>query len=115
MAIDRRVEMSTQVIPFEAAVRQEEEHTVLVLSGEINGQADEALNAAFEQAEEASPTRLVLDFAQVDYINSTGIALIVGILARARAAHLPLTAVGLSEHYREIFTITRLSDFIDIE
>ena len=57
----------------------------------------------------------MLDFSRVDYINSTGIALVVGLLAKARAAHIPLTAVGLSDHYREIFTITRLSDFIEIE
>ncbi len=107
--------MNTQVIPFTAAVRAEDDHTVMVLTGEINGLADEALSAAYEQAAQTSPARLVLDFTEVDYINSTGIALIVGVLAQARAAHIPLTAVGLSDHYREIFTITRLSDFIEIE
>lgn len=113
--------MNTQVIPFQAEVRVEPSAeaegttTVLALIGEINGQADDALAAAFQEAETTSPSRLVLDFEQVDYINSTGIALIVGVLAKARAAHIPLTAVGLSEHYREIFTITRLSDFIEIQ
>jgi anti-anti-sigma factor len=106
--------MNTQVIPFAAAVREEEDKTIMVLTGEINGLADEELSAAYEQAEQTSPARLVLDFAGVDYINSTGIALIVGVLAQARAAHIPLVAVGLSDHYREIFTITRLSDFIEI-
>jgi anti-sigma B factor antagonist len=107
--------MNTQVLPFQAEVREEEDGAVLVLIGEINGLADAAMTAAYEQAFASSPSRLVLDFAQVDYINSTGIALIVGVLAKARAAHIPLTAVGLSEHYQEIFTITRLSDFIEIE
>ena len=107
--------MSTQVIPFEATVRSEGNNTILVLTGEINGLADDALTAAYEQAEQTAPERLVLDFTEVDYINSTGIALIVGVLAKARAEHIPLTAVGLSDHYREIFTITRLSDFIEIE
>jgi anti-anti-sigma factor len=51
----------------------------------------------------------------VDYINSTGIALIVGLLGKARAAEVPVAASGLSDHYREIFEITRLSDFITIE
>ena len=106
--------MNTKVIPFAATVRAEGEQTVMVLTGEINGLADEALSAAYEQAAQMSPARLVLDFAGVDYINSTGIALIVGVLAQARAAHIPLKAVGLSDHYREIFTITRLSDFIEI-
>ena len=107
--------MNTQVLPFQTEVREEGETTVLVLVGEINGLADKAMTAGYEQAEETSPAKMVLDFSQVDYINSTGIALVVGLLAKARAAHIPLTAVGLSDHYREIFTITRLSDFIEIE
>jgi anti-anti-sigma factor len=57
---------------------------------------------------------VVLDFASVVYINSTGIALIVSILARARAERRKVVASGLSAHYREIFDITRLSDFIEL-
>ena len=49
-----------------------------------------------------------------DYINSTGIALIVSVLARARAERRKVVASGLSAHYREIFDITRLSDFIEL-
>ena len=52
--------------------------------------------------------------AAVDYINSTGIALIVSVLARARAERRKVVASGLSPHYREIFDITRLSDFIEL-
>ena len=48
----------------------------------------------------------------MDYINSTGIALIVGLLAKARASKRCLLAYGLSDHYVEIFNITRLSDFV---
>lgn len=107
--------MNTQVLPFQAEIQEEGATTVMVLMGEINGLADAAMSAAYQKAEETSPTRIVLDFSKVDYINSTGIALVVGVLAKARARHIPLTAVGLSDHYREIFTITRLSDFIDIE
>ena len=108
--------MSTQrTTTFQAKSRAEGETAVIELIGEINGQADAALNTAYSEAENPTPSKIILDFAQVDYINSTGIALIVGFLAKARAAHIPLTAVSLSDHYREIFTITRLSDFIEIE
>jgi len=100
---------------FVADCRMDGDTAVLEMIGEINGQADAALDRAYGAAEAAAPARIVLDFGRVEYINSTGIALIVGLLARARAAHVPLSAVGLSDHYREIFTITRLSDFIDIE
>ena len=56
----------------------------------------------------------MLDFAHVDYINSTGIALIVGLLAEARKSGQDVRARGLAQHYREIFRITRLSDFMTI-
>jgi len=99
---------------FFAETRREGDTAVIHLHGEINSLADAALAAAYEQAAHHHPAQIVLDFTAVDYINSTGIALIVGLLAKARTVHIPLTAVGLSEHYREIFTITRLSDFIQI-
>lgn len=100
-------------IPVKIAVALEET-AVLHMHGEINAAADAALTAAYSEAEQQQPTAVTLDFKGVDYINSTGIALIVGLLARARQAQRPLTAVGLSDHYREIFTITRLSDFMEI-
>jgi anti-anti-sigma regulatory factor len=36
------------------------------------------------------------------------------VLARARAERRKVVACGLSAHYREIFDITRLSDFIEL-
>ena len=55
-----------------------------------------------------------LDFTAVGYINSTGIALIVRLLANARRDRREVRARGLTEHYREIFRITRLSDFMTL-
>src|SRR5687768_3090278 len=95
-------------------VRQEGSIAVLDLVGEINGFAEEALNAAYAEAEASDPKTVLLNFEGVDYINSTGIALIVGLLAKARASKRRLMAYGLSDHYVEIFNITRLSDFLSV-
>jgi anti-sigma B factor antagonist len=99
---------------FEADVRVEPLRSVIDLRGEIDGSAREELNAVYERAAADGATALLLNFGDVQYINSTGIALIVGLLGRARAEGRGLAACGLSEHYREIFQITRLSDFIAI-
>ena len=96
------------------SVRLEPGVAVLDLMGEINGFAEEALNAAYAEAESNDPEAILLNFEKVDYINSTGIALIVGLLAKARASHKRLLACNLSEHYVEIFEITRLSDFMSV-
>jgi anti-sigma B factor antagonist len=99
--------------PFD--VRRETQHgdTVLILSGDVTRTAQDALQAAYASAKEG-PGRLLLDFTGTDYINSTGIALIVGILADCRAAGRTVGAFGLTDHYREIFAITRLADFMSI-
>jgi anti-anti-sigma factor len=105
-------EATTRVLPGAA---------VIELSGEVDGSAAAVLTGAYERAVGAGTdaagrdlSTVVLDFAAVDYINSTGIALIVSVLARARAERRKVVASGLSAHYREIFDITRLSDFIEL-
>jgi anti-anti-sigma factor len=54
------------------------------LHGEINAFAEDPLNAAYAEAESSNPRAILLNFGDVEYINSTGIALIVGLLSRAR-------------------------------
>jgi anti-anti-sigma factor len=98
---------------LQAYVRYDEREPVVELVGDIDRNAEEALGAAYSEVEQAPS--VVLDFTGISYINSTGIAVIVGLLARARANQQSLTARGLSEHYRQIFEITRLADFMTIE
>ena len=99
---------------LEATVRQEPGVAVIDLTGEINGFAQDALDAAYSEAESNDPEAILLNFEGVDYINSSGIALIVSLLARARASKRRLLACNLSDHYVEIFDITRLSDFMNV-
>lgn len=90
------------------------EVVLIRLNGRIDRDAAAELDAAYSGAAASDPPAIELDFSGVDYINSTGIALIVGMLARARAKKQTVRALGLTEHYRHIFEITRLSDFIEI-
>jgi anti-anti-sigma factor len=97
---------------LQAHVRDDAGSTVIALVGDIDRDAEAAFDAAYTQVEDRPV--VVLDFSEVSYINSTGIAVIVGLLARARKNGNALEARGLSEHYRQIFEITRLSDFMTI-
>jgi anti-sigma B factor antagonist len=84
----------------------------LRLAGDIDAGADQALAEGYARGALNDPARVVLDFAAVGYINSTGIALIVRLLAEARRDHREVVAIGLSNHYQEIFRLTRLSDYL---
>ncbi len=99
---------------FASQLRRQGDLTILDLSGEINGLADQELNAIYDQAEASGASTIALNFNKVDYINSTGIAFLVGLLARAMKTKRTMIAYGLTDHYLEIFQITRLADFIKI-
>jgi anti-anti-sigma factor len=95
-----------------ASVRHSGEIAIVDLAGQLDGTAERTLNEAWEAAGDAPI--VALNFTKSTYINSTGIALIVGLLGKARVENKQVRAFGLMDHYKEIFSITRLSDFIEI-
>ena len=99
---------------FGAEVTEVPDEVRVRLSGDLNARADETMAGAYAKVVDLGSRRVSLDFAHVGYINSTGIALVVRLLADARRDGRSVRAIGLSEHYREIFRITRLSDFMEI-
>jgi anti-anti-sigma factor len=99
---------------LQATVRERDGVAVIDLAGELDSSAEAAMNRAYDEATRIGAAALTLNFESTSYINSTGIALIVGLLAQARANHVEVKAVGLSDHYREIFEIRRLADFMTI-
>ena len=99
---------------LEAQVRHQPRVAIIDLHGEINAFAEDVLNKAYAEAESRRAEVILLNFSDVDYINSTGITLIVSLLARARKSKRRLLACGLSDHYVEIFQITRLVDFMSV-
>lgn len=98
---------------FAATVRPNANGSIVELSGTVDRGAKEGMETAYEDAAKV-PGEIVLDFENVDFINSTGIAVIVGLLAMARAENREVGAIGLTDHYKEVFEITRLADFMQI-
>lgn len=99
---------------FNATFRAETDNAVIDLTGTLDRDAEERFDEAFAGALIASHGAIVLNFTDIGLINSTGIALVVAVLARGRAAKREIRAYGLDDHYRHIFEITRLADFIGI-
>jgi anti-sigma B factor antagonist len=86
---------------------------VIDIEGEITAFSDKEISAAHEKAGDGA-TAVVLNFEGLEYMNSGGIGLIVTTLIRAQRAGHSLRAYGLTDHYREIFSLTRLDEAIGI-
>lgn len=86
---------------------------IIDIHGEITAFSDKEISAAHEKAGDGARA-VVLNFEDLEYMNSGGIGLLVTTLIRAQRAGHALRAYGLSEHYREIFSLTRLDEAISI-
>src|SRR5437660_12770179 len=95
---------------LEAHVRHQPRVAIIDLHGEINAFAEDVLNTAYADADSRKADAILLNFSEVDYINSTVIALIDSLLARARKSQRRLLACGLSNHYVQRLHIPRRVD-----
>ena len=87
---------------------------ILDIQGDITAFSEEALMDAYTEGAADGVKAVVLDFTGLEYMNSGGIGLLVTVLVRANRAKQKLLAFGLTDHYQEIFELTRLDEAIGI-
>jgi len=103
----------------EAATRFEVRETsaavrVIDITGDITAQSEDVLMDAYGRASTKGVSAVVLNFCGLGYMNSGGIGLLVTLLVRAQRQHQQVLAYGLSEHYCQIFELTRLDEAVSI-
>jgi anti-sigma B factor antagonist len=88
--------------------------SIIDVEGEFNAFAEDVLMDAYNQASDGQVRAIILNFEELEYMNSSGIGLLVTLLIRINREKQQLLTYGLSDHYRSIFQITRLNDAIAI-
>ena len=105
--------MST--IPLQTRVRSADDGVAVIeLTGDVTAACENELMDAYREAGRAEIRGVVLDFTGLDYMNSSGIGLLVTLLVRVRREGRQISAFGLSDHYRQIFELTRLDEVISV-
>jgi anti-sigma B factor antagonist len=86
---------------------------ILDVNGDLTRDSETALMSAYN---EVPPTTkvIVFNFTGLQYMNSSGIGLIVTLLIRVNRQKQHMLAYGLTEHYEHIFELTRLNEAIGI-
>lgn len=95
-------------------VRKSNGASVIEIHGDVTGFAENTLMDAYAEASNGNTKAILLDFTNLDYLNSSGIGLLVTMLIRTQRQKQTLMACGLSDHYVEIFKLTRLDEAIGI-
>jgi anti-sigma B factor antagonist len=87
--------------------------SIISINGDVTAACEEVLMDAYQEAVGGS-SAVVLDFTDLEYMNSGGIGLLVTLLVRANRNGQKVLAFGLNDHYRQIFELTRLDEAISI-
>lgn len=88
--------------------------SIIDIQGDVTGFAENVLMDAYTEANTPLTRFVILNFSGLEYMNSSGIGLLVTLLIRINRQKQRMLAFGLSEHYRHIFELTRLNDAIGI-
>ena len=87
---------------------------VIEIKGDITAASEDVLMDAYGRTGDTGARAIVLSFTELDYMNSGGIGLLVTLLVRAQRQRQRVLAFGLSDHYRQIFELTRLDEAVGI-
>ncbi|MAG34693.1 MAG: hypothetical protein CL878_00365 [Dehalococcoidia bacterium] len=85
---------------------------VFDLQGQLVSFDDAAIADAYRQATDQGATALLLNFAGVDYVTSSGIAALIQILLEARGTEQRLLVTGLTPHYAKVFHLMGLDQHL---
>ena len=107
----RRNEMPEAQIKMNVR-KASEKVSIIDVEGEFTAFAEDVLMDAYTQASDGHVRAIILNFEELEYMNSSGIGLLVTLLIRINREKQQLLTYGLSDHYRTIFQITRLDDAI---
>ncbi len=88
------------------------EESTIRCSGRITNETAPQLRQAARALIDKSQ-RLVVDFKNVSYIDSSGLGTVVSILISARKAHCELKFINMTRRVRDLFILTRVVEELD--
>ncbi len=103
-------------MPSDTTVKTERQGSlgIISLSGDISGTAEEVIRSSYDYLARGGATKILFRFGQGCYINSAGIAVIILIVSEAKKSKQKVGATGLSPHFRKVFDMIGLTDYIQI-
>jgi anti-sigma B factor antagonist len=100
--------------PFDATIDIQDTTAVVSITGEVDLSTAPLLRKSLYSALDDGALRLILDFAGVSFIDSTGLGVIVGALKRVSESGGTLAVRAPIRPTRRVFEVTGLDRIIEI-
>ncbi len=99
---------------FKASVRKHDEIAIIDMEGEVTSFGDEMINSAVNSSFEEGFQKIVFNFTKVNYINSSGIAILIGIVTSLANKGVAFRVYGLTPHFKKIFRMIGLTQYAKV-
>ncbi|MFV9506259.1 MAG: STAS domain-containing protein [Oscillochloridaceae bacterium umkhey_bin13] len=96
------------------STREREGVAIIDLVGDVTTFAEDKINQAYREVTNKGARSVLLNFRQNDYINSAGIAILIGIVTEVNRNQQKLAVSGLSQHFQKIFRMVGLAQYAEI-
>jgi anti-anti-sigma factor len=103
-------ELITRVLVEELPAASGDRITVMRFSGDITSASQPAVIGTYEGLPE-SVKRILLDFSRVEYLNSSGIALVIQLMIAAKKLGQTIHSFGLTPHFQKVFTMVGITKY----
>ncbi len=85
--------------------------TVLRFSGDISSASKDAVLGTYQALDRAAHRQVVFNFSDVEYLNSSGIALVIQVLMDAGKLGRTVAICGLTPHFTKVFTMVGITKY----
>lgn len=99
---------------LDVTTRDKGDVKIVDLHGDFTLFADEMVNSNIKPLINSGSTKIVLNFSDINYINSSGIAIIIGLVTLLSNKGGRFKAFGLSSHFQKVFNMVGLTQYIDL-
>ena len=98
----------------EVSIRIKGNVSIIDIKGDVTSLTGEPIEQAYQSVSNAGSKKILLCFDQKSYINSGGIAILIGIVSEGRKKEQIIRITGLSVHFQKIFDMVGLTRYTEI-
>ena len=99
---------------IEVLVSNKNDVSIINIKGDVTATSSEAIEGAYQRISADGAKKILLYFDKDGYINSGGIAVLIGIASESAKNKQKIRITGLSSHFQKIFHMVGLTKYTEI-
>jgi anti-anti-sigma factor len=96
------------------SARKQENIAIIDMKGEVTSFADATINSLVNTTVSEGFQKIIFNFTDVTYINSSGIAILIGIVTSPANKGVSFRVYGLTSHFKKIFRMIGLTQYVQV-